>query len=77
MNASKCNYTIFSGKGSRNEIRFELYINQGRIPYAPNPVFLGISFEEFLKFRVHTEGLAIRARKKRLQKVIIFGVFTD
>jgi hypothetical protein len=42
-------------------MRFELYINQGRIPYDPNPVFLGITFDEFLNFRVHTE--AIRARK--------------
>jgi len=45
-------------------MKFELYINQGRIPYATNPVFLGITFDEFLNFRVHTEGLAIRARKR-------------
>ena len=64
MNTSKCNYTIFSGNGSRNETRFELYTNQGRIPYAPNPVFLGITFDEFLIFRVYTEGLSIRARKR-------------
>ena len=64
MNASKCNVTIFSGNGSRNETKFELYINQCKIPYAPNSVFLGITFDEFLNFRVHTEGLAIRARKR-------------
>ncbi len=26
----------------------------GKIPYAPNPVFLGITFDELLNFRVHT-----------------------
>ena len=68
MNASKCNYTIFSGNGSRNETKFELYINQGRIPYDPNPVFLGIKFDEFLIFRVHTVGLTIRAKKRLSHK---------
>ena len=53
-------------------MRFELYINQGRIPYAPNPVFLEITFDEFLNFRFHTEGLAIRARK-RLNIIKIFS----
>ena len=72
MNASKCNYTIFSGKGSRNTTQFDLYINKGKIPYAPNPVFLGITFDESLNFRVHTEGLVIRARK-RLNLIKIFS----
>jgi hypothetical protein len=54
-------------------MRFELYINQGRIPYAPNPVFLEITFDEFLNFRFHTEGLAIRARK-RLDIIKIFSL---
>jgi hypothetical protein len=72
MNASKCNYTIFSGNGSRYQTRFELFINKGKIPYDPSPVFLGITCDEFLDFRVHTEGLAIRARK-RLNIIKIFS----
>jgi hypothetical protein len=72
MNASKCNYTIFSGNGSRNQTRFELFLNKCKISYDPNHVFLGIIFDEFLNFRVHTEGLAIRARK-RLNIIKIFS----
>ncbi len=72
MNASKCNYTIFSGMGSRNTTKFDLYINKGKIPYDPNPVFLGITFDELLNFRVHTEGLVTRARK-RLNLIKIFS----
>jgi len=48
MNASKCSYTIFSGKGSRNTTIFDMYINKGKIPYAPNPVLLGIKFDGLL-----------------------------
>ncbi len=62
MNASKCNYTVFSRNGSKNQTK--LFINKGKIPYDPNRVFLDITFDEFLNFRVHTEGLAIRARKR-------------
>ncbi len=72
INASKCNYTIFSGIGSRNVTRFDLSISGGKIPYAQNPVFLGITFDEFLNFRVHTANLAIRARK-RLNIIKIFS----
>ena len=72
INASKCSYIIFAGDGSRNGTRFELFINNGRIPYDPNPVFLGITFDEFLNFRVHVEGLTIRARQ-RLNIIKIFS----
>ncbi len=72
INASKCNYTIFSSKCSRNVTRFDLSINGGKIPYAQNPVFLGITFDEFLNFGVHTANLEIRARKK-LNLIKIFS----
>jgi len=41
-----------------------LIINNGRIPYDPNLVFLGIPFDEFLNFRIHVEDLTIRARQR-------------
>ena len=75
MNASKCSYTIFSGSGSRNNTRFDLNINKGKIPYSHNPLFLGIHFDEFLNFRVHTQNLVIRARK-RLNIIKIFSHMT-
>jgi hypothetical protein len=65
-------HQIFTGNGSINQTRFELFINKGKTPYDPNPVFLGITFDEFLNFRVHTEGLEIRARK-RLNIIKVFS----
>lgn len=72
MNASKCCYTIFSGAGSRNKDLFEFNLSDGKIPYNPNPVFLGITFDEFLNFRKHTDLLEKRARK-RLNIIKIFS----
>ena len=72
MNASKCCYTIFSRVGSRNKDKFEINLKDGKIPYNPNPVFLGITFDEFLNFKNHTELLERRARK-RLNIIKIFS----
>ena len=64
MNAKKCCYTIFSGAGSKNKNKFELNLTDGLIPYNTNPVFLGITFDEFLNFGKHTDNLLKRARKR-------------
>ena len=72
MNASKCKYTIFSTLGTKSTIRFDLLIGDGKIPYVPNPLFLGITFDEFLNFRIHTNNLEVRARK-RLNIIKIFS----
>ena len=72
MNASKCSYTIFSGAGSRNNEKFEMKFGTGNIPYNPKPIFLGITFDEFLNFKEHTENLVTRARK-RLNIIKIFS----
>jgi ribonuclease P/MRP protein subunit RPP40 len=72
MNVKKCCYTIFSGAGSKNKERFEMNFCNGIIPYNPNPVFLGVTFDEFLNFRVHTDKLEKRARK-RLNIIKIFS----
>ena len=71
MNASKCCYTIFSN-GSTNGIRFDLAINNEFIPYNPNPIFLGISFDERLCFNVHFANLRARALR-RLNIIKIFS----
>ena len=54
MNASKCCFTIFSksGKGSHKLDLFPT-LNGDPIPYNPNPVFLGIMFDESLCFKTH------------------------
>ena len=72
MNTSKCCYTIFSGAGSKNSDKFEMNFNKSKIPYNPNPVFLGVTFDEFLNFRIHTDNLEKRARK-RLNIIKIFS----
>ncbi len=72
MNSKKCCYTIFSGAGSKNKDKFDLNLTDGLIPYNKNPVFLGVSFDEFLNFGRHTDGLLKRARK-RLNIIKIFS----
>jgi len=72
MNASKCCYTIFSGAGNRNKEKFEINLSDGKIPYEPNPKFLGVTFDENLNFRKHTNNLVMRARK-RLNIIKIFS----
>ena len=71
MNASKCCYTIFSGKGRAN-IYLDLKLNKESIPYNPNPMFLGILFDEYLCFDKHFINLRTRALK-RLNIIKIFS----
>ena len=71
MNVTKCCYTIFS-RGGRNGINFDLQMNGKSIPYAPNPTFLGITFDVRLTFKAHVENLRIRALK-RLNIIKIFS----
>ncbi len=72
MNSSKFSYTIFSNLGSKNKFRFNFKLNDGIIPYDNYPVFLGITFDEFLNFNRHMENLESRARK-RLNLIKIFS----
>jgi hypothetical protein len=71
MNASKCMYTIFSD-GGRGGINLNLRLFGEEIPYNPEPVFLGITFDERLCFNVHFSKLRIRALK-RLNIIKIFS----
>ncbi len=64
--------SAFSGAGSKNKDKFDLNLTDGLIPYNKNPVFLGVSFDEFLNFGRHTDGLLKRARK-RLNIIKIFS----
>jgi hypothetical protein len=70
MNAKKCCYTIFSN-GGRGDLEFDLKLNSEFIPYNPNPVFLGITFDESLCFHKHFENLRARALS-RLNIIKIF-----
>jgi hypothetical protein len=71
MNASKCCYTIFSSAG-RSDMELDLRLKGDHIPYNPNPVFLGIKFDESLCFNKHFENLRVRALK-RLNILKIFS----
>ena len=71
MNASKCCYTIFSN-GGREGFDFDLSLNNELIPYNPNPVFLGITFDEHLCFNTHFANLRARALR-RLNIIKIFS----
>ena len=59
MNASKCCYTFFSQSG-RGNLELNLQLNGEPIPFNPNPVFLGITFDERLCFNAHYANLRIR-----------------
>ncbi len=72
MNSKKCCYTIFSGAGSKNKDKFDLNLTDGLIPYNKNPVFLGVTFDEFLNFGRHTDGL-LKSAHKRLNIIKIFS----
>ena len=64
-------YTIFSN-GGREGIDFDLSLNNELIPYNPNPVFLGITFDERLCFNTHFANLRARALR-RLNIIKIFS----
>ncbi len=64
INATKCSYIVFAGDGNRNKTSFELFIIWARIPFDPNPEFLGIVFDEFLNFRAHVEKLVTKNRPR-------------
>ena len=69
MNINKCCYTIFARKG-RKELA--LFLKGERIPYNPNTVFFGITFDEHLNFGDHFSKLKGRALK-RLNIIKIFS----
>ena len=71
MNASKCCYTIFSGAG-RGKVSLDLKLFGELIPYNPNPLFLGVRFDEYLCFNKHFQNLRVRALK-RLNVIKIFS----
>jgi hypothetical protein len=72
MNASKYCYTIFSNTGRSNMV-IDLRLNGDPIPYNPNPIFLGITFDEGLCFNKHFANLRVRAFKRL--KIICFILF--
>ena len=76
MNAKKCQYTIFSGGGNSGKkgvkIKFKLKLHTDFIPYNPNPIFLGITFDEYLCFNKHFEKL----RERSLKRLNIIKIFS-
>ena len=71
MNASKCCYTIFSRAG-RGKVELDFRLSGEPILYNPNPIFLGITFDERLNFNAHYDNLRVRALK-RLNIIKIFS----
>ena len=64
MNSPKCGYIIFSNNNSQRKVKFNLNFPDGPIPYNPNPIFLGFTFDERLCFNVHSNNLKLRAIKR-------------
>ena len=58
--------------GKKNKDKFELNLKDGIIPKSKNYKFLGITFDESLNFKVRTEKMLKRARK-RLNIIKIFS----
>ena len=50
-NSPKCSYTIFSSLRSKNKDIFKLKLKDGVISYNNYPVFLCITFDEYLNFK--------------------------
>ena len=77
MNAKNCCYTIFSRTGNKiskykKKIELNLQLNGEAIPYSQNPVFLGITLDEYMCFNKHIESLRERALS-RLNIIIIIS----
>jgi len=72
MYAGRCCYTIFSSSGNKSKITFLFKLKGGLIPYNPNLLFLGLTFDEYLNFKSHTDSLRQRAIK-RLNIIKIFS----
>jgi len=53
-------------------MEFDFRLNSESIPYNPNPVFLGITFDERLCFNKHFENLGARA----LSRLNILKIFS-
>ena len=61
-------YNFFKWRKKRHGVRFKIKL----VPYNPNPVFLGITFDENLCFNKHFENLRARALS-RLNIIKIFS----
>jgi len=70
INAKKSCFTVYN-KGGRNGVDFDFRVNGERIPYSPNPIFLGIIFDEYLSFNHH-----FRSFEKELWKGLIWLGFS-
>ena len=51
MNAQKFCFTIYSS-GSKSDLEFDLLLNGESIPYNPNPVFLDVTFNGRITFKI-------------------------
>jgi hypothetical protein len=71
MNVNKCSYILF-GSAKFNRVDLALFLGNERIPYDPNPIFLGVTLDEQLSFAPHFEYLRTRALN-RLNLLKIFS----
>ena len=47
--------------GNKVDLEFDLLLNEQSIPYNPNPVFIGVTFDKRLCFNIHFKNLRTRA----------------
>jgi len=67
----KCCYTIFS-KSANVKFKFELSMYGGKIPYAKENKFLGVTFDESLSFKTHID-LIVKKISNRLNIIKILS----
>ena len=71
INTQKCSYTIFSKTSPKNKLKLNLNLNKKMIPYNPNPLILGITFDERLTFHKHFSEITKKCYDRlRLVKIL-------
>jgi hypothetical protein len=60
----KCNFTIFTKRGSSDNKKLDIKLYNQRISYEANPRFLGITFDENLKFELHADLVKSSSRSR-------------
>jgi hypothetical protein len=73
MSANKCCFIIFSKGSKKNELKLNLKLFNEIIPNNPNPVFLGVQFDEKLNFDSHIELLKKNKINNRLNLIKILS----
>ena len=63
MSASKCNYIIFHNGPTRPAL-LNLNLFGSKIPFDPNPTFLGVTFDERLTFKTYVKNIKSKVQNR-------------